>query len=191
MARRFCVGCRPNRSLLPEAGLIVPTDTKAHEIAITWDAIKDSDDAEDFAEFLEHYGAFRPSLLVRQAAKRLAALKAPERTVRPRRLRIVEPAPVPEPVAEETIDAAEADVFLRLDPGMHTAMIRRVSVSADGALMATGAYDKTVRLWSLPEGELVRTFRPPIGDGNEGKVYAVALDPAGQWVAAGGWTIPT
>ena len=52
--------------------------------------------------------------------------------------------------------------------------------------MATGSDDKTVRLWSLPDGKLMRTLRPPIGPGNGGKVYAVALAPDGGWVAAGG-----
>ena len=79
------------------------------------------------------------------------------------------------------------DVVLRIEAGMHTATIRRISLSADGRLLATGSDDKTVRLWSLPDGKLLRTLRPPIGPGNDGKVYAVALAPDGSWVAAGGW----
>lgn len=85
-------------------------------------------------------------------------------------------------------DTPPGAAVLRLDPGMHIAGINRIGVSADGRLMATGSEDKTVKLWALPEGKLIRTLRPPIGPGDEGKVYAVALDPAGRWVAAGGWS---
>jgi WD40 repeat protein len=35
---------------------------------------------------------------------------------------------------------------------------------------------------------LLRTLRVPIGEGDEGKVYAVALSPDGKWVGAGGWS---
>ncbi|MGE3832339.1 MAG: caspase family protein, partial [Parvibaculaceae bacterium] len=77
--------------------------------------------------------------------------------------------------------------FLRIEAQMHTAMIRSISVSADGKLLATGSFDKTVRLWSLPEGRLLRTIRVPIGDGEDGKLYAIALSPNGRLLAAGGW----
>jgi WD40 repeat protein len=45
-----------------------------------------------------------------------------------------------------------------------------------------------VRVWSLPKGQLLNTLRLPIGAGNEGQVYAVAVSPDGTTVAAGGWT---
>ena len=76
---------------------------------------------------------------------------------------------------------------LRIETGMHTAMIWRIGVDAACTRIATGSDDKTVRLWSLPEGKLQRTIRPPIGPGNGGKVYAVALSPDGRRLAAGGW----
>jgi WD40 repeat protein len=77
--------------------------------------------------------------------------------------------------------------YLRIEPGMHTAAIKRIAVSADGRLLATGSDDKTARLWSLPDGRLLRTFRPPIGGGFGGSVFAVALSPDGRLLAAGGW----
>jgi WD40 repeat protein len=86
--------------------------------------------------------------------------------------------------------APPQDPILRIDPGMHTAPIKRITVDAACTLLATGSHDKTVRLWRLPDGKLITTFRPPIGPGDVGKVYAVAMAPDASWVAAGGWTLP-
>jgi WD40 repeat protein len=77
--------------------------------------------------------------------------------------------------------------FLRIETGMHTAPIRRIGVDASCSLLATASDDKTVRLWSLPDGKLKRTIRLPISGGNAGKVYATALSPDGRLLAAGGW----
>jgi hypothetical protein len=76
---------------------------------------------------------------------------------------------------------------LKLDPGMHTAVVRRVAVDASCSLLATASEDKTIKLWRIPSGRLLRTLRPPIGEGNNGRVYAVAMPPDASWVAAGGW----
>lgn len=76
---------------------------------------------------------------------------------------------------------------LRIDGGMHTATIRRLDVSADGKILVTGSEDKTVRVWSLPDGQLLRTLRLPVAPGDPGKVYAVAISPDGKLVAAGGF----
>ena len=54
----------------------------------------------------------------------------------------------------------------RIETGMHTAVIRRIGVDAACARIATASDDKTARLWSLPDGKLQRTIRPPIGTGN-------------------------
>jgi len=81
--------------------------------------------------------------------------------------------------------------ILRLDTGMHTAMIRRIDLDVAQRYLVTGSDDNTVRVWSLTDGQLVRVLRPPIGEGNEGKIYAVAISPEGHTVAAGGWTSKT
>src|SRR5262245_11772502 len=52
-------------------------------------------------------------------------------------------------------DAPVQGPMLRIEAGMHTGIIMRVDLSADGKLMVTGSSDKTVRLWSLPDGKLL------------------------------------
>ncbi|HVZ98805.1 MAG TPA: TIR domain-containing protein [Caulobacterales bacterium] len=140
-----------------------------------WRAMPEND-VEALEAFLEEYGQL--AMFRRMAQKRLDALRALDAALSRA------PAPV---VLPEAPPARPEDVILRLDPGMHTAAINRISVSGDGRLMATASYDKTVKLWAIPEGRLLKTLRPPIGEGNEGKAYAVALDPAQRWLAASGW----
>jgi WD40 repeat protein len=88
--------------------------------------------------------------------------------------------------------AAQAQLYeqpvLIVDPGMHTAPIKDVGVDAAGRIAVTSARDKTLRVWSLTDGELLRTIRMPAGPENIGMIYAVAVYPDGALVAAGVWT---
>ena len=81
-----------------------------------------------------------------------------------------------------------SEPILRIETGMHTAAIMRIGVDADGRWLLTASEDKTARLWDVNTGKLLTTFRPPIGPGHEGKLYAGALSPDGRWVALGGYT---
>jgi len=91
-------------------------------------------------------------------------------------------------------EAADSPYYARpvltVDPGMHITDIRAASADAAGQFAVTGSNDKTVRVWSLSDGKLVRTIRVPAGPGNVGKIYAVAMSPDGSVVAASGWTGP-
>ena len=78
--------------------------------------------------------------------------------------------------------------FLRLDTTMHTARVRKLVVDAPRNRLLTASDDKTVRLWQLPKGRLLRVFRVPIADGFEGRIYVADMHPRGRIVAAGGWT---
>ncbi|MBV6343401.1 WD40 repeat domain-containing protein, partial [Candidatus Magnetobacterium casense] len=80
------------------------------------------------------------------------------------------------------------DPILRIETGMHTAVIRRIATDAANRYLVTASHDKTVRVWELSTGRLIRTLRPPIGDGDEGKIYSIAISPDGKTVACGGWT---
>ena len=76
--------------------------------------------------------------------------------------------------------------ILRIETGMHTAAISRIGVDRAGKFLVTASHDKTARVWELQTGRLLRVLRVPIGDGNEGKLFAAAISPDGNMIAAGG-----
>jgi len=78
--------------------------------------------------------------------------------------------------------------ILRIETGMHTAQIKRIGVDAAERFLLTASHDKTLRLWDLHTGDLLKTYRVPIGAGYEGKLYSGAISPDGEWVAGAGWT---
>ncbi len=78
--------------------------------------------------------------------------------------------------------------FLRIEAGGHTGAVAHLAVDAAGHLLASGSYDKTIRLWSLPDGVERAVLRPPIGTAEEGEIYAVALTPDGKRLFAAGAT---
>ncbi|WP_162914252.1 caspase family protein [Taklimakanibacter lacteus] len=90
-------------------------------------------------------------------------------------------------IAQEAKPEAGNEPQLRVEAGMHTAVARHVAVSADGKRIVSASYDKTIRVWSVPDGKLENVFRVPIGEGFEGSVFAIALSPDGKTIAAGGW----
>src|SRR5678816_725784 len=90
-------------------------------------------------------------------------------------------APTPE-------DGLLREPILRIETGMHTAAITEIGIDVTNRFLVTASFDKTVRVWELPSGRLLRTVRVPIGEGNDGKLYAVAISPDGGTIAVGGFT---
>ncbi|HXQ50350.1 MAG TPA: caspase family protein [Stellaceae bacterium] len=77
---------------------------------------------------------------------------------------------------------------LRIETGMHGGAINAIAVDAADKQIVTVSDDKTARIWSATDGDLVTTLRGPIGPGPEGGLYAVALSPSGKTIAVGGYT---
>ncbi|HLY58094.1 MAG TPA: hypothetical protein VKS60_21205 [Stellaceae bacterium] len=75
--------------------------------------------------------------------------------------------------------------ILRVETGMHGAEINRM-VLAGGDALLTVSDDKTLRRWSLPDGKADGLWRVPVGDGDAGALYALALN--GNMAVAGGRT---
>jgi WD40 repeat protein len=76
---------------------------------------------------------------------------------------------------------------LSVDPGTHTAKIWAQAVDAGGRFAVTGSDDRTVRIWSVADGKLLRTIWVPGGPDPVGAIYAVAISPDGSTIAAGGY----
>ena len=146
-------------------------------VARAFELIEKSDDIEDFEAFVADFAGEGKQFYIRLAKKKIGELSA-----RRSGGAIIGAAVITE--KGDTLEAAaatvrevplpkEGDVFLRIEPGMHTAAIVRIEVNAAGTMMVTGSIDKTARLWALPKScrgslELLRTLRVPIGDGYEG-----------------------
>lgn len=60
----------------------------------------------------------------------------------------------------------------------HTAMVYAIAFSPDGSLLASGSSDRSVHVWSVKDGSLVRSFTGASG------VFDVAFSPDGSELAA-------
>jgi WD40 repeat protein len=92
-------------------------------------------------------------------------------------------------LALQVLGMASAQPFeapqLRVNGSAHHAAVRALAQDASGRWWLSAGDDKTARLWL--DGQVQRVLRPPIGAGNEGKLYAAALSPDAQVAALAGW----
>lgn len=64
----------------------------------------------------------------------------------------------------------------------HTHFVWNVAFSPDSRLLASGSWDRTIRLWSTETGELLDLFV-----GHENNVKTITFSPDNQILASGGW----
>jgi len=62
----------------------------------------------------------------------------------------------------------------------HSHIVSSLAISADGKLLVSGSWDKTIKIWQLDTGELISTLK-----GHGDRVYAIALSPDGKIIASG------
>lgn len=62
----------------------------------------------------------------------------------------------------------------------HSDSIRSIAFSPDGKILASGSYDKTIKLWNVGTGREIYTFQ-----GHSDSVYSVAFSPDGKILASG------
>ena len=85
--------------------------------------------------------------------------------------------------------AQTIEPILRVEAGAHNGVIYEIAMDPSNSILITGSEDKTVRIWDISGGgKLLRTLRPPVGEGEEGQIYAVGLSPDAKTVAIGGQT---
>ena len=90
--------------------------------------------------------------------------------------------------AQQAAPELPSEPILRVEAERHGAPILRIDTDAANKFAVTASFDKTVRVWSLPDGRLQRVLRLPIDYGWIGYAYAVAISPDGSTVAVGGFT---
>ena len=64
----------------------------------------------------------------------------------------------------------------------HSITVLSVAFSADGRTALSGSWDKTLKLWDVTKGKLLRTF-----EGHSDAVWSVAFSPDGRTVLSGSW----
>ena len=77
-------------------------------------------------------------------------------------------------VAQSLVEPGRA--ILRIETGMPGGAINRLVAAGDTIL--TVSDDKTLRRWTLPDGRPDGLWRVPVGGGDVGALYAVAVDGA-------------
>ncbi|AFZ21799.1 protein kinase domain-containing protein [Allocoleopsis franciscana] len=63
----------------------------------------------------------------------------------------------------------------------HSQRVSSIAISSDGQLIASGSEDKTIKVWNLGTGQLLRTLT-----GHSEGIRSAAISPDGKWLASGG-----
>lgn len=83
--------------------------------------------------------------------------------------------------------AQDLKPILQIDSQGHQGLVKELMFTKDGKQLVSASQDKTVRVWDVATGRLLRTIRGQISGSHGGKIFAAALSPDNRWLALGGW----
>ncbi|AFW93625.1 MULTISPECIES: trypsin-like peptidase domain-containing protein [Nostocales] len=89
------------------------------------------------------------------------------------------PTATPQPTSNK--NNSPTDFYLANTFKGHSSYVYSVAISADGRTLASGSYDKNIKIWNLATGKLIRTL-----SGHSHAVLSVAISPDGRTLASGG-----
>ena len=73
----------------------------------------------------------------------------------------------------------------------HSARVNGLFYMPDGTQMISISEDKTIRMWNVATGEMIKKFESQIGTGYEGTFYASDLSSDGKMLAVAGYPVST
>ncbi len=76
-----------------------------------------------------------------------------------------------------------------IDSKGHSARISNLHYTSDGTQIVSISEDKTIKVWDVETGKMVRKFESQIGNGFEGMFYSSAISPDGKLLAVAGYKV--
>lgn len=85
-----------------------------------------------------------------------------------------------------TLPVGAAVPILGIDAGGHAGKTYSLVLTPDERYAVTVSYDKSIRIWDVASGALLRRWMIPVLDAEDGLMRAAALSPDGEVLAVGG-----
>lgn len=119
--------------------------------------------------------------------KTMALNHTSNRRSRMKRLNLFLRITVPVFILLMTMPVLADQPILTIDTGGHKSTITETIFTSDGRYLVSASNDKTIRVWDVATGEVVRVLRGQVGGGAEGRIYAAALSPDDGLLAVAGY----